>query len=128
MIYPDLIRIAPGSNAQASYQAFPIAPYYEGLAYPREIYGASVVYEDGLPLATLRFRAPDAAVLLLILARAGVSSAKVASVTIRLPDESRLGYADWNGQAVRPALEGRRWNLLRYGDVELVIRKLKGVT
>lgn len=126
-VYPDLIRIAVGSSAMSSYQPFPIAPYFEGLEYPAEIYTGTGVFDDGLPLARLIFNRPTADVWVRILTLAGVLSAKTATVTLALPDATRLASANWNGQAVSPALVGRRWDLLRYGQNELLVRNLKAV-
>lgn len=125
--FPDLVRIATGSSQQASYVAFPVAPYYAGLEYPREIYSGSSIFDDGLPFARLRFVKPSAPNKVLILTRAGVRSAKVATVTLRLPDDTRLGYTDYNGQAVQATVARAPWGLLRYDDVELLVRKLVAI-
>lgn len=126
--FPDQVRIATGSSAMSSYQPFPIAPHTLGLEYPAEIYSGSTVFDDGLPFARLHFNNPSAPQLALILTLAGVRAAKTATVTLRLPDDTRLGYADYNGQAVQPTGARRPWALLRYGAVELLVRKLKAVS
>ena len=122
---PRIILIAPGHNAQANYQPFSAEPHFQGLEYPREVYTPTTVYDDGLPFAWLRFAALDAPDYVSDLTRAGVYAAKVANVTVRLPTRSRVGYADYNGQAVQPknGSDGN-WDVLRYYDVRLLIRRL----
>ena len=126
---PRVIQIAVGHDNTAGYQAFSVEPHTQGVEYPRELVTPTQVYDDGQPFATLRFAALDAPDYLVDLTKAGVYSAKTALVTVRLPADNRVGYADWNGQAVRPKPgSDRRWDVLRYYDVLLLIRRLAAVT
>lgn len=126
---PRVILIAPGHNMQANYQPFSAEPHCEGVQYPREIATPTTVYDDGQPFAVLRFAALDAPDYVVDMTKAGVYTAKVADVTVRLPARNRVGYADYNGQAVQPKNgDGQRWDILRYYDVVLLIRRLTVIT
>jgi hypothetical protein len=122
---PRGILIAPGHNNVAGYLPLPTEPHFAGIQYPREIYTPTTVYNDGLAFAELDYRALDAPEYVLLLARAGLTTAKVANVTIRLPGRDRVTFTDYNGQAVQPKNgEDQRWDVLRYYDVRLLVRKL----
>lgn len=126
---PRVILIAPGHNAQSLYQPFSAEPHFQGIEYPRQIATPTTVYDDGKPFAWLRFAALDAADYVVDMTKAGVYTAKVANVTVRLPARNRVGYADYNGQAKQPTNgDEQNWDVLRYYDVRLLVRQLVEIT
>lgn len=101
-------------------------PHTDGLQYPVETPTPTAVYEDGAPFVLLRFNAPHPVQLARIYSQLGLTSAKTANVTVSLPTNvERTSWADYNGQAVRPRVNP--WEILRYGWVEILVRKLEAV-
>lgn len=123
---PRVIMIAIGHNNIVGLQSFPAEPHFQGLEYPRIIETASgISYRDGTPFARLRFAALDAPEFIQAMTQAGVYTAKTAAVTIQLPDDSRISGVTYNGIAVAPeAANDRNWEILRFYDVVLVVKRL----
>ena len=117
--------VASGHSQTALKRLVP-QPYCDGLQYPEENYAPTAVYEAGEAFVILRFNAPDPMQVAKIYADMGLTSAKYANVTISLPTNvERTTWADYNGQAVRPRVNP--WDVLRYGQVEIIVRQLEAV-
>lgn len=118
------IGIALGEDA-TSYDTFTVEPFFAGVQYPREVFGATGVFDDGLPYALLRFPALEFVEYRVNLTKAGVYSAKTAVVSLRTYADDGQSYLYWNGQAKQPTPAERKRDQLRYTDVLLLIRRLK---
>ena len=113
-------------HSQTALRRLDPQPHTDGLQYPDTIFTPSAVYEDGDPFVRLRFNAPSPVALAQIYSDMGLTTAKYANVTISLPSNvQRTAWADYNGQAVRPAVNP--WEVLRFGWVEIVVRQLEAV-
>lgn len=96
----EMIQIAIGHNNAAGLTAFPVSPDTDGLQYPREIGGNF----DGKPFHILRFpdiMTPEDWVATLALCGLSDPAIKSALVTVHLPGEDKVTYANWNGSAMR---------------------------
>lgn len=120
------IKIAPGWNNTDGLYEFPFSPDMDGVEYPREIYTPATAYFDGKPFAVLRF--PDImtpADWTDSLSRAGLGdpSVKAARVTVRLPDENKLGYTTYNGVAMRS--RSTTYRITWYRAPTLIVTRLE---
>lgn len=98
------IQIAVGNDNEAGLSDFPVSPDFDHTEYPREIFTGGLSYFDGKPFVMLRF--PDIltpAQWVETLGKCGLSdpSVKSAYVTLRIPDEDKVTYRNYNGQAAR---------------------------
>lgn len=101
-------------------------PHTDGMQYPGEVYTPATVAEEGEAFVILRLNNPSPTQVAEVYANMGITSAKVANVTISLPTNvERTTWADYNGQAVRPRVNP--WDVLRYGQVEILVRHLEAV-
>lgn len=100
------IKIVPGWNNAAGLSLFDISPDTNGVEYPREIDAADGSgYFDGSPFCVLRF--PDImepSVWVMTLGKAGLGDPRIrkVKVTVRLPNENKTTYTNYNGWATRP--------------------------
>lgn len=98
------IQIAPGHDNEDDLSDFAVSPDFDHLEYPREIFTGGLSYFDGKPFVTLRF--PDVmspADWTNTLGKCGLNdpATKSAYVTLRIPDEDKTTYRNYNGQAAR---------------------------
>ena len=100
------IKIAVGHNNVAGLSLFEISPDLDEIQHPRTIDAADGSgYFDGSPFVPLRF--PDVmepGVWVRTLGKAGLGDPSVrrVKVTVRLPDEDKVTYRNYNARATRP--------------------------
>jgi len=123
MILTAQVLIFPAASSSASVQAFPMAAFCDGIEYPEEVYAPDAVYDAGEPFITLRFPSLSPAQYVITLARAGLTTAKYAAVTVAVPGDDGLTYVFYNGQAVNLRRVTRLQ--LQYDNVVILVRQLE---
>lgn len=121
----DAFQVAIGNNNTGGLVTLDPQPDSDGAQYPRVIDTPSTGYFDGKLFTLLRFPdivTPDAWVT--TLARFGLSdpSVREALVTVRLPNENKSSYSNFNGRAVRSQHTPHEY--CYYKTPEILVRRL----
>lgn len=122
----DVFQVAPGYNNPGGFQIITPSPDTDGIQFPRTIPGTGgIVVFDGWQFIDLRFpdmETPDQAVS--VFAWFGLSSLSLGSawITIRLPLENKVSWANYNGIAVRPQVTP--FDMYWYKALRIRVRKL----
>lgn len=125
----NAVQVAIGYNNAGGLATLDPQPDMDGIAFPREINATSGdVFFDGAKYVLMRF--PDIetpADAVAALAQFGLASPSIASahVTVRLPDEDKVHFSNYNGIA-------KRWNYgsdikfyyVWYENPVILVRKL----